>query len=63
MEDERQEPISEEVQYTVMDMLAAFRHGRNYEPLNDKYDKCDMDFTTVEEKHRPFFEWIKNYKE
>lgn len=60
MEDERQEPLSNELKYTVSDMLAAFKHGRNYAPIDVHYD---LDYATVDEKHRPFFEWLKNYKE
>ena len=60
MEDERQEPISEKMKYTVKDMFAAFRHGRNFESLNVDFD---IDFTGIDEKHRPFFEWLKIYKE
>lgn len=60
MEDERQEPLSEKMEYTITDMLAAFRHGIEFESLNVK---CDMDYSTVEEKHRPFFEWIKGIRD
>lgn len=57
MNDERQEPISEEKKYTILDMLDAFYHGRNYEELNVKYD---LDYSTVDEKHRPFYEWLNS---
>ena len=59
MEDE-QELISEKMEYTITDMLAAFRHGRNFESLNVDFDQ---DYNDIDEKHRPFFEWIKGIRD
>jgi len=70
---EQQEPQSNELEYTEADMLDAFRHGRNFEqlegyvvlpgvgkgPLQYRRFDSDMDYSTLDEKHRPFYEWLK----
>ena len=73
MEKEKQESLSNELKYTVLDMLEAFNHGRNFEQLEGyvvlpgvekgalqyhRFDS-DMDYSTLDEKHRPFYEWLK----
>lgn len=42
--------------YTESDMLAAFQHGRKYEPLNIE---GDIAVEKLPEKNRPFWEWLK----
>lgn len=71
--EEKQEPLSNELKYTEADMREAFKHGRNFEPLEGyvvlpgvgkgplqyhRFDS-DMDYSTLDEKHRPFYEWLK----
>ena len=42
--------------YTESDMLAAFRHGRNYETSTHE---GDIATASLPEKNRPFFGWLK----
>ena len=49
-------PIETEKKYTAEDLLEAFRHGRTYEHHETE---CDLDYSELPEKNRPFWEWLK----
>jgi len=45
----------QEVKYNALDMLAAFRHGREYKTLGTNKD---FDPRTVPIENVPFWEWM-----
>ncbi len=47
---------SQKKEYSEEDMLFAFQHGRAYEPLDSD---CDIDFSKVLNKHKPFLGVVK----
>jgi len=55
MYQEQAQPTNTEKKYTEMDMLAAFKHGRKYEPSETD---CDVSLSTPE-KNWPFWDWLK----
>lgn len=63
--EENQQPPSPEKEYTKMDLLAAFKHGRAYEPLDTAFGLIDpamegeIDYDKELEIHRPFWEWLR----
>ena len=53
--EEKEIPRDNTKKYTETDMLAAFQHGREYEPPNIE---GDIATESLPEKNRPFWEWL-----
>lgn len=50
-------PDPREKKYTALDMRRAFRHGREYQ-ISESVNS-DTNYGDVDEKHWPFWEWLK----
>jgi len=53
-----QSPENTIKKYTEADMLAAFRHGREYESCSDN-GGGDIATKSLPEKNRPFWGWLR----
>ena len=50
---------ADEQVFTANDMLLAFKHGREFEQAPGPQDGSEKDFGNYDEKHWPFWEWLK----